>query len=152
LPLASRWRAAFTASHPAILARNASVNSTSGTRAVNVAEMRLAANFFARGARPATRSLAPALAEGILAGQMGKSKISATGQGYVGETMVHRASGAIGIVETVLEAQAGWPPEITLKLADGAFKKGKLSDFREPSGAERKKCPPPEPKDDDAKK
>ncbi|HMJ89378.1 MAG TPA: hypothetical protein VK530_06160 [Candidatus Acidoferrum sp.] len=74
---------------------------------------------------------------------MGKSKTSATGQGYVGETMVHRASGAVGIVETVLEAKAGWPPEITLKLADGSFKKGKLSDFREPSSSERKKVTPP---------
>ena len=73
---------------------------------------------------------------------MGKSKISATGQGYVGETMVHRASGAIGVVESVLESKAGWPPEITLKLTDGCFKKGKLSDFREPSSAERKKVPP----------
>ena len=82
---------------------------------------------------------------------MGKSKISATGQGYVGETMVHRASGAIGIVENVLEAKAGWPPEITLKLADGSFKKGKLSDFREPSGTERKKVPPPEPPDAEKK-
>ena len=72
---------------------------------------------------------------------MGKSKISATGQGYVGETMVHRASGAVGIVESVIEAKAGWPPEIALKLADGAVKKGKLSEFREPSGAERKKVP-----------
>jgi len=70
---------------------------------------------------------------------MGKSKTSATGQGYVGEVMVHRASGAVGVVETVLEAKAGWPPELTLKLADGSFKKGKLSDFREPSGGERKK-------------
>jgi len=73
---------------------------------------------------------------------MGKSKTSATGQGYLGETMVHRASGAAGVVETVLEAKAGWPPEITLKLADGSFKKGKLSDFREPSAGERKKITP----------
>jgi hypothetical protein len=73
---------------------------------------------------------------------MGKSKSSATGRGYVGETMVHRASGAVGVVEGVLEAKAGWPPEITLKLADGSFKKGKLSDFREPSGVERKKTTP----------
>jgi len=56
--------------------------------------------------------------------------------------MVHRASGAAGVVETVLEAKAGWPPEITLKLADGSFKKGKLSDFREPSAGERKKITP----------
>ena len=74
---------------------------------------------------------------------MGKSKISATGQGYVGETMVHRASKAVGVVEGVLEAKAGWPPEITLKLADGTVKKGRLSDFREPSGAERKKISEP---------
>ena len=72
---------------------------------------------------------------------MGKSKTSATGHGYVGETMVHRASGTVGVVESVLEATAGWPPEITLKLADGSCKKGKLSDFREPSSAERKKIP-----------
>jgi len=70
---------------------------------------------------------------------MGKSKTSGTGAGYLGETMVHRISGAVGVVESVLEAKAGWPPEITLKLKDGSFKKGKLSDFREPSGAERKK-------------
>jgi len=56
--------------------------------------------------------------------------------------MVHRISGAVGVVEGVLEAKAGWPPEITLKLAAGSFKKGKLSDFREPSGAERKKISP----------
>jgi hypothetical protein len=73
---------------------------------------------------------------------MGKSKISATGRGYLGETMVHRASGSVGVVEAVLEARAGWPPEITLKLADGAMKKGKLSDFREPSSSERKKISP----------
>jgi hypothetical protein len=72
---------------------------------------------------------------------MGKSKIAATGQGYVGETMVHRASGAVGVVESVIEAKAGWPPEIALKLADGSVKKGKLSEFREPSGTERKKVP-----------
>jgi len=72
---------------------------------------------------------------------MGKTKIAATGQGYVGETMVHRASGAVGVVESVIEAKAGWPPEIALKLADGAIKKGKLSEFREPRAAERKKVP-----------
>lgn len=72
---------------------------------------------------------------------MGKSKTSATGRGYVGETMVHRISGAVGIVESVIEAKAGWPPEIALKLPDGAIKKGKLSEFREPTSAERKKTP-----------
>lgn len=72
---------------------------------------------------------------------MGKSKTSATGRGYAGETMVHRASGVVGVVDSVIEARDGWPPEITLKLADGSSKKGKLGDFREPSGAERKKFP-----------
>ena len=70
---------------------------------------------------------------------MSKSKTSETGSGYLGETMVHRISRAVGVVESVVEARAGWPPEITLKLQDGSFKKGKLSDFREPSNAERKK-------------
>ena len=69
---------------------------------------------------------------------MGKSKISATGDGYLGETLVHRISREVGIVESVIEAQAGWPPQITLKLKDGSVKKGKLSDFREPSASERK--------------
>lgn len=70
---------------------------------------------------------------------MGKSKVPETGKGYLGETMVHRISRAVGVVDSVLEAKAGWPPEITLKLPDGSFKKGKLSDFREPTSAERKK-------------
>jgi hypothetical protein len=48
----------------------------------------------------------------------------------------------MGVVENVIEARAGWPPEITLKLADGTFRKGKLSDFREPNSTERKKIPP----------
>ena len=82
---------------------------------------------------------------------MGKSKISATGRGYIGEVMVHRASGVAGIVENVLEAKDGWPPEITLKVADGAAKKGKLSDFREPNAAERKKVPPPEAAEKESK-
>ena len=55
---------------------------------------------------------------------MGKTKTSATGRGYLGEIMVHKISGAVGIVETVAEATAGWPPEITVKLKDGSFKKG----------------------------
>jgi len=49
----------------------------------------------------------------------------------------------VGVVENVIEARAGWPPEITLKLPDGSVKKGRLSDFREPNSAERKKSPPP---------
>ncbi len=70
---------------------------------------------------------------------MGKSKIPATGEGYLGEIMVHKLSRAIGVVETVTEAKAGWPPQIVLKLTDGALKKGRLSDFRDPSGNERAK-------------
>ena len=70
---------------------------------------------------------------------MGKAKTAATGVGYVGEIMVHRISREVGVVETVLEAQAGWPPEITLKLKDGSIKKGKLSDFKEASGEQKKK-------------
>ena len=70
---------------------------------------------------------------------MGKTKIPATGEGYLGEIMVHRLTRAIGVVEAVTEARAGWPPQITLKLKDGSFKKGKLSDFREPSVTEREK-------------
>lgn len=70
---------------------------------------------------------------------MGKSKIPATGEGYLGEIMVHRLSHTAGIVESVTEAKAGWAPQITLKLADGSLKKGKLSDFREPSATERGK-------------
>ena len=70
---------------------------------------------------------------------MAKAKKPETGEGYLGETMVHRISGAMGVVDSVLEAKFGWPPEITLKLKDGSLKKGKLSEFREPSSAERKK-------------
>jgi hypothetical protein len=68
---------------------------------------------------------------------MSKSKTPETGEGYLGEIMVHRISHAVGVVESVIEAKAGWPPQLTLKLKDGTFKKGKLSDFREPTHAER---------------
>jgi hypothetical protein len=70
---------------------------------------------------------------------MGKTKIPATGEGYLGEIMVHKLSRAVGVVEHVTLSQAGWPPQITLKLPDGALKKGRLGDFREPSGNERAK-------------
>jgi hypothetical protein len=70
---------------------------------------------------------------------MGKTKIPATGEGYLGEIMVHRLTRAIGVVDDVVEAKAGWSPQITLKLKDGSVKKGKLSDFREPSASEREK-------------
>ena len=68
---------------------------------------------------------------------MGKYKVPATGEGYLGEIMVHRLTRAIGVVEAVTEAKAGWPPQIALKLKDGAVRKGRLSDFREPTAAER---------------
>jgi hypothetical protein len=68
---------------------------------------------------------------------MGKMKRPATGEGFLGEIMVHRVSGAVGIVDKVVEAQAAWPPEFTLKLKDGSFKKGRLHEFREPRPAER---------------
>ncbi len=70
---------------------------------------------------------------------MGKTKIPATGEGYLGEIMVHRLTRAIGVVEGVIEAKAGWAPQITLKSKDGSVKKGRLSDFREPSATEREK-------------
>ena len=73
---------------------------------------------------------------------MGKAKKPDTGEGYLGETMVHRISRAVGVVDSVVEGKYGWPPEIALKLKDGSFKKGRLSDFREPTSAERKKVSP----------
>jgi hypothetical protein len=73
---------------------------------------------------------------------MGTPKRSETGEGYLGQTMVHRITRAVGVVDSVLEAKAGWPPEIRLKLPDGTFKKGKLGDFREPTSAERKQTLP----------
>jgi hypothetical protein len=75
---------------------------------------------------------------------MGKLKNSATGKGYLGEIMVHKVSGQVGIVENVVEARDGWAPEITLKLQDGSFKKGKLSDFKEATGEQKKAFPVPQ--------
>jgi hypothetical protein len=72
---------------------------------------------------------------------MGKSKNPATGEGFLGEIMVHKLTRAVGVVDSVTEASAGWPPQIVLKLTDGSVKKGRLSDFREPSGNERAKLP-----------
>jgi len=72
---------------------------------------------------------------------MGKSKASGTGVGYLGETMVHKISGTVGVVEHVVEAKSGWPPEITLKRPDGSLLKGRLSDFREARAAEKKTTP-----------
>jgi hypothetical protein len=72
-------------------------------------------------------------------GRMGKTKNPATGEGFLGEIMVHKISRAVGVVESVAEARDGWPPQITLKLPDGTVKKGKLSEFREASGHERAK-------------
>ena len=73
---------------------------------------------------------------------MSKAKVPATGEGYLGEIMVHKITQVVGTVENVIEAKAGWPPQITLKLKDGSVKKGKLSDFREPTHAERNQVPP----------
>ena len=70
---------------------------------------------------------------------MGKTKIPATGEGFLGEIMVHKISRAVGVVDSVTEARDGWPPQIALKLTDGTMKKGRLSDFRLPSGNERAK-------------
>ena len=70
---------------------------------------------------------------------MGKAKVAATGSGYIGEIMVHKISKQVGVVETVVESQSGWAPTITVKLKDGSVKKGRLSDFREASGEEKKK-------------
>ena len=69
---------------------------------------------------------------------MSKTKNTATGKGFLGEIMVHRISHEVGIVETVVEAQAGWPPQITVKLKDGSLKKGNLSDFREATAEQKK--------------
>jgi hypothetical protein len=71
--------------------------------------------------------------------RMAKSKNPATGEGFLGEIMVHKLTRAVGMVDSVTGAQAGWPPQIVLKLTDGSVKKGRLSDFREPSGNERAK-------------
>ena len=73
---------------------------------------------------------------------MGKAKSQATGDGYLGEIMVHRTTGAVGIVDNVHGASAGWPLQIALKLKDGSIKKGLLNDFREPRTAERKQFSP----------
>jgi hypothetical protein len=70
---------------------------------------------------------------------MSKFKNTTTGDGYLGETMVHKLTHEVGVVDNVIEGREGWQPQITLKLADGSLKKGKLSDFREPSTSERKK-------------
>jgi hypothetical protein len=76
---------------------------------------------------------------------MSKAKNPGTGEGYLGETMVHRISHALGVVVDVIEAKSGWPPEITLKLKDGSVKKGRLSEFREPNSAELKAISPAAP-------
>ena len=68
---------------------------------------------------------------------MSKAKVPGTGEGYLGEIMVHRATHSVGVVENVVEAKAGWPPQILLKLKDGTTRKGNLSEFRDPNHAER---------------
>ena len=83
---------------------------------------------------------------------MGKLKTAATGSGYHGEVMVHKISRAVGVVENVVEAQSGWPPQITLKLKDGSLKKGRLSDFKEASATEKKEFSESQPAESDATK
>ncbi len=73
---------------------------------------------------------------------MAKIKNPATGEGFLGEIMVHKISRVVGVVAGVTESRDGWPPQITLKLPGGTLKKGRLSDFRNPSGNERAKIPP----------
>jgi len=68
---------------------------------------------------------------------MSKMKNPATGEGFLGETMVHKISHAVGVVEDVIQARDGWAPQIALKLPNGTVKKGRLSDFRDPSAKER---------------
>ena len=73
---------------------------------------------------------------------MSRTRNTRTGDGYLGAVMVHRITRAVGIVENVVMARDGWPPELTLKLPDGSLKKGKLGDFREPSRTERHSVSP----------
>jgi hypothetical protein len=73
---------------------------------------------------------------------MGKAKSQATGDGYLGEIMVHRTTGSVGIVDNVHAASAGWPPQFTLKLKDGSLKRGRLNEFRDPRTSERKQFSP----------
>jgi hypothetical protein len=70
---------------------------------------------------------------------MGKSYRDATGNGYLGEVLVHKISKEVGVVDGVIEAQSGWPPQVTVKLKNGSLKKGRLSDFRLASGTEKAK-------------
>lgn len=70
---------------------------------------------------------------------MGQTKATATGKGYLGAIMVHRNSGVIGVVDSVIEAQVGWQPQITLKLRDGSVRKGHLGEFKDASATQRKK-------------
>jgi hypothetical protein len=72
---------------------------------------------------------------------MSRTKNPGSGEGYLGAVMVHRVTRAVGIVEYVVEARDGWPPQLTLKLPDGSLKKGKLGDFREPTASERNAIP-----------
>jgi hypothetical protein len=76
---------------------------------------------------------------------MGKNKIPATGEGFLGEIMVHKISRAVGVVDQVTLAQAGWPPMITLKLPDGSVKRSQLSDFRDASVREKATLAPAKP-------
>jgi hypothetical protein len=68
---------------------------------------------------------------------MSKTKMAATGQGYLGEIMIHRLTRGIGVAENVTEGNSGWPPQINSKLKDGSVKNGMLSVFRKPGGTGR---------------
>jgi hypothetical protein len=72
---------------------------------------------------------------------MSRTRNPSTGAGYLGAVMVHRITRAVGVVENVIVARDGWPPQLTLKLPDGSLKKGKLGDFREPTSTERESLP-----------
>ena len=69
--------------------------------------------------------------------RMSKSKNPGTGEGFLGEIMVHRITRAVGVVENVVEGRDNWAPQLTLKLADGSVRKGRLS------ASERKALTPP---------
>jgi len=73
---------------------------------------------------------------------MSKSRKPLTGEGYLGEIMVHRVTRVGGVVENVVEGRDGWSPQLAVKLADGSVKRGKLSDFRDPTASERRALTP----------
>jgi hypothetical protein len=77
---------------------------------------------------------------------MSKSRKPATAEGYLDKIMVHKIFRTVGVVENVDDARAGWPPQITPKLNDGALKRGKFSDFREPTHTDREQSASAQPR------